>query len=129
MSKPKSPLPPTDDLEDVQTPWGVLPRWKARALAIGEIQAVINDSATKQPLTDEEKPPPLAADTMFADAVARVKRRQYYKDLYSRCDAIEQRLDILAAKEKAKMAAHAALMAAEAAFTATEDDDPDRVLN
>ena len=26
--------PPADDIQDVQTHWGILPRWKARALAI-----------------------------------------------------------------------------------------------
>jgi hypothetical protein len=122
-------LPPNDDMAEVQTHWGVLARWKARALAIAEIQTVINDAAEEPTAPSDDKPPPLAADTKIADAVARMKRRQYYKDLYSRCDAVEQRLDILAAKDKAKKAAHAALMAAEAAFTAPEKDDDDRVLN
>jgi hypothetical protein len=34
-------LPPIDDMEDVLTSWGVLPRWKARALALAEIQTVM----------------------------------------------------------------------------------------
>ena len=38
-----SPPPIAADMEDVQTAWGILPRWKARALALGEIQAVVNE--------------------------------------------------------------------------------------
>jgi hypothetical protein len=116
--------PPPDDLEDVMTPWGRLPRWKARAMALGEIQQVINDAAA-----GAKKPPPLAADTAIADAVARVKRRQYYADLYQRCDALEARCDALARKDAAKKKAAQALRDAEEKFTAPEDDDPDRVLN
>jgi hypothetical protein len=51
-----------------------------------------------------------------------MRRREYYADLYKRCDALEARCEALAAKDAAKKAAHAALMAAEAAFTAPEDD-------
>jgi hypothetical protein len=37
--------PPADDMEDVQTHWGVLPGWKARALALAEVQTIMNDAA------------------------------------------------------------------------------------
>lgn len=61
-------------MEDVQTAWGILPRWKARALALGEIQAVVNalhgDVTIRNDAVhvgasevgDETKPPPLAAE-------------------------------------------------------------------
>jgi hypothetical protein len=134
MSKPEDWLPPfhppADDLQDIQTSWGKIPRWKARALALAEIQSVVNDAA-EAAAPDAKKPPPLKADTVIADAIASRKRHQYYADLYSRCDALERRLDILASKDKAKRAAHAALMAAEAAFTAepSEDDVEGMTMN
>ena len=68
------PPPIAEDMEEVMTSWGSLPRWKARALALGEIQAVVNelhggvtirnDSAATaaSALGYETKPPPLAAD-------------------------------------------------------------------
>ena len=51
-------------MEDVQTAWGILPRWKARALALGEIQAVVNAAAMARGREPEERdssdwrPPP-----------------------------------------------------------------------
>jgi hypothetical protein len=137
------PHPPRDQMEVVQTKWGPMERWRAVALCIGEISAVVNDAAEqakqdasftgggfgKSPApTYESKPPPLAADSTayIADAIAKMKRRQYYRDMYARLDAAEARCEALLAKEKAKAAAHAALMAAEAAFT---DVDPDETLH
>lgn len=68
------PLPLAADMEDVQTAWGILPRWKARALALGEIQTVVNElhggvttrndavGVGASALTEDDKPPRLAAD-------------------------------------------------------------------
>jgi hypothetical protein len=106
------PSPPQADLEDIMTSWGKMPRWKARALAIGEIQAVFNDAAkaTNKPAPD--------VNTLIADALAVAdKRRAYYKDLYDRCDAAEARCDALLAKDKAKKNAAKALADAEEKFT------------
>jgi hypothetical protein len=36
--------PPSDDLVDVETSWGMMPRWKARALALSEIQSVVREA-------------------------------------------------------------------------------------
>ena len=36
--------PPVGDMEDVQTSWGIMPRWKARALALAEIQSVVREA-------------------------------------------------------------------------------------
>ena len=36
--------PPADDLVDIQTSWGIMPRWKARALALAEIQTVLREA-------------------------------------------------------------------------------------
>ena len=58
--------PPARDLEDVKTEWGVMPRWKARALAMAEIQAVLNDAAAPATTTadpDQLPPRPVADDT------------------------------------------------------------------
>jgi hypothetical protein len=59
--------PPLDDLEDVQTAWGTMLRWKARALALGEMQRIVNDAASEhpdQPIAPDpaRQAPPLAAD-------------------------------------------------------------------
>jgi hypothetical protein len=35
---------PPDDMEVVETAYGRLPRWKARALAIAEIQTCLNEA-------------------------------------------------------------------------------------
>jgi hypothetical protein len=91
-------LPPIDD---VQTPWGVLPRWKARALALAEIQSVINDAA-KTPLTDEDKPPPLAADAEpdpleLLRSLGRIRELQR---MAQRCDELLERYDLLEQRQR-----------------------------
>jgi hypothetical protein len=108
-------LPPNDDMIDVQTPWGLLPRWKARALAIGEIQAVINDAAD-QP--SNEKPAPLTADQ--SDPIELLRKLGKVRELRrmaERCDELLERYDLLEQRERLKAAAHDALMKAEAEFT------------
>jgi hypothetical protein len=84
-----------------------------------------SDSAGPQKtlIKDEDKPPPLAADTYIADAIAKMKRRAYYKSLYDGCDALESRIDALARKERAKMVAAKALRDAEEKYTSPPDPD------
>jgi hypothetical protein len=112
-------------MEDVQTSWGILPRWKARALALAEIQTVVNaatrndavtrddDGAGASQLREEQKPPPLTADaenpeprpvkpTIDADVMKMIEDR--IDDLTARMDALERR------------------RAAEEALTALEDE-------
>jgi hypothetical protein len=126
------PLPLAADMEDVQTTWGILPRWKARALALGEIQAVVNelrggvttraDSAHvgASSLTEEDKPPPLAADAEEPEPVID-------PDVL---DAIESKLDELAVRMdrlERRKAAEDALLALEdeieKMYPASDDDD------
>jgi hypothetical protein len=119
-------------MEDVQTSWGILPRWKARALCLGEIQAVINavtrdDDAGASALSEEQKPPPLAADaeeprkpTIDPDVMKMIEDR--IDDLTARLDRYERRF-----------AAEAALDALETEieqmYPPSKDDDGDLVLN
>jgi hypothetical protein len=114
-------------MEDVQTQWGILPRWKARALALAEIQAVINDAA-ETPLTDEEKPPPLAADES-PDPLEQLRRLGKIRELQKmaqRSDELLERYELLEQRQRLKDAANAALMAAEKEFTAPPSlDDVD----
>ena len=97
--------PPARDLEDVKTEWGVMPRWKARALAIGEIQAVLSDAgiradavapATTTAPPDELPPRPVADATthvraggLTPDDLELIERA--VDDLETRLDAMEQR--------------------------------------
>jgi hypothetical protein len=111
--------PPIDDLEDVQTAWGLMPKWKARALALGEIQAVVNAAARNDAL--ERKAADAAAQRKAA--AHALERHEHYQRLYARLDAAEARCDALLEREKAKQAAHAALMAAEALYTAQSEGD------
>ena len=123
------PLPLAADMEDVQTTWGILPRWKARALALGEIQAVVNElhggvtirnDVHASALAEEDKPPRLAADEQ-PPAID--------PDLL---DAIESKLDELAVRmtrlERTKRAEEALLaMENEIArrYPPSDDDDDD----
>jgi hypothetical protein len=114
--------PPANDLDDVLTPWGVLPRWKARALAIAELQTIVNDAAEEAAprtlLRDEDKPPPLAADRADPmDHLRRVMRVRELRRLGERCDALLERYDLLEKRDALKRVAAEALRAAEERFT------------
>jgi hypothetical protein len=58
------PVPPLDDMMEVDTRWGRMPLWKCRAMCIAYTQTAIADSLDNNSgtLRDEDKPPPLAAD-------------------------------------------------------------------
>jgi hypothetical protein len=124
-------------MEDVQTSWGLLPRWKARALALAEIETVLdaaarndavtrNDDAAASALSEEQKKrPPLAAD---AEPVEPTIDPEVMKMIEDRIDDLTARLDAFERRR-----------AAEAALTALEDEiermyppkegDDDLVLN
>jgi hypothetical protein len=117
------PTPPLDDLADVQTSWGVMPRWKAKALALGEIQAVLreaiaddavraDDAATpladkpsrSKGMRDEDKAPPLAADADRIDPGVLAM-------IHAAIDALEQRLEALEEGQRRERAIDAAMAA------------------
>jgi hypothetical protein len=110
-------------MADVQTPWGVLPRWKARALAISQIQTVINDAAD-QPEPEEEGPDPM-------ELLRKWGKIRELQRMAQRCDELLERYDLLEQRERLKAAAHDALMAAEKEFTPepTMDDIADMTMN
>ena len=113
-------LPPIDEMMEVDTAYGRIPLWKAKALMVGRIQYVLNDAAeAKHPLTDEEKPPPLAADADQLAGLRRVARLRDYRDIIARCDALLARYDALERKDAAKKAAAKALRDAEAGSRAS----------
>jgi hypothetical protein len=102
-AQPK-PIVPSDDLEDVITAWGVLPKWKARALALGEMQAVLNeharaDALTRTPLHDEDKPPRPVADTEETRSAIPPELMQAIED---RIEQLTQRLDAFERMKKAE---------------------------
>jgi hypothetical protein len=132
------PPPIAEDMEDVQTSWGILPRWKARALCLAEIQTVLdaaarNDAVTRNDdaagasaLSEEQKPPPLDADaeeprkpTIDPEVMKMIEDR--IDDLTARMDALERR-----------RAAEAALEALEdeiERMQSPKDGDGDLMLN
>jgi hypothetical protein len=95
-------------MEDVQTSWGILPRWKARALALAEIQTVVdsvkadgasvavvtyNDAAGASALPEEQRAPDLAADAAEPAIPPEVMSaiEQKIDQLTARLDAFERR--------------------------------------
>ena len=97
-------------------------RWKARALALAEIQSVVNEVA---------QPPHRRADAVenddqsaalrrgFRDAVAQIRSIRDRQMIMRKLDDLENRIDMVAKRE----AAYDALLKAEAIFTSPEDDD------
>jgi hypothetical protein len=119
--------PPAHDLEDVNTEWGRLPRWKARALALGEIQAILNEAGVRAdgvaPASETAPPdqlaPPVVADDMpvgatglTGDDLAAIEAA--VDDLENRIGAMERR-----------QAAYAALLDAEAQIEQELGIDPE----
>jgi hypothetical protein len=101
-------VPPVNDLEDVTTAWGMMPRWKARAMALAEMQTVIRESVDRSdgiigrqvtPLTEEQEPPPLAADATLARPQLSAEDLKWIEDA---CDALDARLTALEARRAAE---------------------------
>jgi hypothetical protein len=105
-----APISPADEFVTVDTSFGPMEKWKARALAIGwfqrAVQEVRDDSVEAAPITEEQKPPDLAADesepVLSDEDLGRIN---------DACDAIEARLDRLERRR-----------AAEAVLEALEDE-------
>ena len=117
--------PPADDLVDVQTSWGVLPRWKARALALAEIQSVVREARADTARSEGNQTPPAdTPDTLarqFRDSMEQAHRIRDRLELGRKLDELESRIDALALQERARQA----LLEAEALFTSPPEDDPD----
>jgi hypothetical protein len=118
-------LPPIDDMLEVDTAYGRLPLWKAKALMVGRIQHVLNDAVQQTTAPADERPPPLAADAAPdpLELLRKWGRIRELRKMAERCDELLQRYDLLEQRERLKATAHAALMAAEALYTAPEDDE------
>lgn len=105
------PKPPPSDLENVHTAWGILPRWKARALALGEMQRVINDAASEaqqhpdQPhaADPERQAPPLVADAENGPPKTVIDAAMI-EALTQAVDALASRLDQFENERKAAAA-------------------------
>jgi hypothetical protein len=119
--------PPSEDLADVETSWGTMPRWKARALALSEIQSVVRealaDTTTKTTRrADANQTPPADAPATlaqaFRDSVDEIRRVRDRLELHRKLDELESRIDALACQQRARQA----LLEAEAIFTSPEDD-------
>jgi hypothetical protein len=133
------PPPMAEDMEDVQTSWGILPRWKARALALAEIQTVVdamtrdvdvmirNDSAAHASAPgDEDKPPPLAAD---AERVKPTIDPDVMKMIEDRIDDLTARMDALERRRAAEAALEALEDEIERMYPPKDGDDGDLMLN
>jgi hypothetical protein len=105
--------PPLDDLEDVMTSYGLIPRWKARALALGELQAVINDAVAQVRADDakddrpqletappKHKPPALAADDTTSSKSSI--DAEHLAALEAAVDALTARMDRFEAAQTAQ---------------------------
>src|ERR1700733_8042184 len=122
--------PPSEDLADVETSWGTMPRWNARALALSEIQAIVReaearaDTTTKTRRADalgNQTPPsdtPATLARQFRDSVEEIRRVRDRLELHRKLDELESRIDALACQRRARQA----LLEAEAIFTSPEDD-------
>jgi len=114
-----------DDADVVHPELGPCKAWQAliwEGVKHKKLLEARADSATRTPLKDEARPPPLAADTAkIADAVAAAKRRKHYQAMLDKCDELESRCDALLAKDIAKKAARrwadAAMAEAEERYT------------
>jgi hypothetical protein len=119
-------IPPQDDLVDVVTQWGIMPKWKARALALGEMQAALvehvrADSASAQvtPLRDTDNPPPVAADETRARAKLTDAQLREIEDA---CDRLDERLTALEARRDAERRLEELEDALEASGIAPDED-------
>jgi hypothetical protein len=117
-------------MEDVQTSWGLLPRWKARALALAEIQTVVdavtrNDAAAHASgLGPEDKPPPLAAD-----AAEPVIPPEVLAAIEEKIQELTDRLDAFERMKEAERALIELESRMEAEMPPSQDDDDMALLN
>lgn len=118
-------IPPAGDLEQVETSWGKMDRWKARALALAEIQSVVNEVAqlprrrADDALENANDDQSAALRRGFRDAVAQIRSIRDRQLIMRKLDELENRIDMVAKRE----AAYDALLKAEALFTSPDDSD------
>ena len=120
-------IPPAGDLEQVETSLGKMDRWKARALALAEIQSVVNEVAQlprRRADAVENDDQSAALRRGFRDAVAQIRSIRDRQMIMRKLDELENRIDMVAKRE----AAYDALLKAEALFTSPDDDNADSTL-
>jgi hypothetical protein len=121
--------PPSEDLADVETSWGTMPRWKARALALSEIQSVVREALADTTPKTTRRADAVANQTLpadapatlaqaFRDSVDEIRRVRDRLELHRKLDELESRIDALACQQRARQA----LLEAEAIFTSPEDE-------
>jgi hypothetical protein len=121
--------PPSEDLADVETSWGTMPRWKARALALSEIQSVVREAeglsnaktTRRGDALGNQTPPIDTPNTLarqFRDSMAEARRIRDRLELHQKLDELEARIGTLDLQQRAKQA----LVEAEAIFTSPEDE-------
>ena len=112
-------IPPAGDMEQVETSWGKMDRWKARALALAEIQTVVREAradTTKASGLGNQTPATLARK--FRDSVDQIRQIRDKLDMARKLDELEARIDALTFAERARQA----LLDAEAEFTSDDTD-------
>jgi hypothetical protein len=128
------PISASDELTTVETRYGPMEKWKARALSVGWFQRVANsvrdDAATNTPVPEEANPPPLAADVnRGSDHPTRDDEQQPRAQIDPPLlDALETKIADLAARmDRFEAAQHAAavLDALEAQIEQEHPPTPD----
>jgi hypothetical protein len=108
--------PPSEDLADVETSWGTMPRWKARALALSNAKTTRRGDALGNQTPPIDTPNTLARQ--FRDSMAEARRIRDRLELHQKLDELEARIGTLDLQQRAKQA----LVEAEAIFTSPEDE-------
>jgi hypothetical protein len=112
---PPPPIGPNDELVTVDTQFGPMEKWKARALSIGwfqrQLQIARDDSAAQdnQPLTtamgqEGKEPPALAANETAPQARTGQLSAEDLQRIDDACDKLSQRLDALEQRQRAENA-------------------------
>jgi hypothetical protein len=133
MAELSSP-PIAEDMEDVQTSWGILPRWKARALALAEIQTVVDalhgdmtvrndDAAHASELGPEDLPPRLAADRDADEPPSPAIDPDVLAFIEAKIDELTERMDALERRRAAEEALLALEDEIERMYPPSRDDD------
>lgn len=103
------PIDAADEFATVETRYGPMDKWKARALSIGWFQrmadSVRNDATDVTPVRDEDKPPPVVADAKNEDKETETRLdAAWLKRVEDMVSQLDVRLGILEARKRAEQA-------------------------